>query len=118
MNAPTLELRLNALRLISFLAHYQGLAEQAAKGGWSHVKYLDELAAVEAAERAERRIARLLSASKLPCDKTLATLELARFPRSVRTQLARLAEAAHKRSRTKASSDPESTQQQTTSEGG
>ena len=56
MNAPTLDLRLKALRLIAFLAHYRGFAEQAAKGGWSHVKYLDELAAVEATERAERRI--------------------------------------------------------------
>ena len=35
MNAPTLDLRLKALHLISFLAHYRGLAEQAAKGGWS-----------------------------------------------------------------------------------
>jgi DNA replication protein DnaC len=93
MSTPTLELRLKAFRLPSFVAYYASLAEQAAKGGWSHVHYLAELAAVEAAERAERRIIRLLSESKLPREKTLATLELARFPRSVRTQLARLAEA-------------------------
>ena len=92
MNAPALELRLKGLRLPSFAVHYAGLAEQAVKGGWSHVKYLDELAAVEAAERIERRIARLMSASKLPRDKTLATLNLARFPAPVRTQLTRLAE--------------------------
>lgn len=92
MSTPTLELRLKAFHLPSFSAHYTTLAEHAAKGGWSHVHYLDELAAVEAAERAERRIARLLTQSKLPRDKTLATLELGRFPRSVRTQLARLAE--------------------------
>lgn len=92
MSAPTLELRLKAFRLPSFLTYYAGLAEQAAQGGWSHVQYLDELAAVEAAERAERRIVRLLTNSKLPRDKTLATLELGRLPRSVRTQLTRLAE--------------------------
>ena len=92
MNAPTLELRLKALRLPSFAVYYAGLAEQAAKGGWRHVKYLDELAAVEAAERIERRIARLMTASKLPRDKTLATLQLARFPAPVRTQLTRLTE--------------------------
>lgn len=92
MSAPTLELRLKAFRLPSFLTHYSGLAEQAAKGGWSHVRYLDELATVEAIERAERRIVRLLTASKLPRDKTLGTLDLSRFPKSVRTQLARLAE--------------------------
>lgn len=92
MSAPTLELRLKAFHLPSFLAHYATLAERGAKGGWSHVHYLEELAAVEAAERAARRIARLLDDSKLPRDKTLATLELARFPRTVRAQIARLAE--------------------------
>lgn len=92
MGTPTLKMRLKAFRLPSFVAHYASLAEQAAKGGWSHVQYLDELAAVEASERADRRIARLLSDSKLPCDKTLATLELSRFPRSVRTQLSSLAQ--------------------------
>ena len=59
MSTPTLELRLKAFRLPSFLAHYAPLADQAVQGGWSHVHYLDELAAVEAVERAERRIARL-----------------------------------------------------------
>lgn len=92
MSTETLELRLKAFRLPSFLAHYAGLAEQAAQGGWSHVHYLDELAAVEAAERGERRIARLLGDSKLPREKTLATLEMARFPAPVRTQVARLTE--------------------------
>ena len=92
MSAETLELRLKALRLPSFLAHYASLGEQATKGGWSHVHYLDELAAIEAAERTERRIARLLSASKLPREKTLATLEMGRFPRPVRAQVASLAE--------------------------
>ncbi len=92
MRTETLELRLKAFRLPSFLAHYAPLAEQAAQGGWSHTHYLEELAAVEAVERAERRIARLLSESKLARDKTLATLDTARFPAPVRTQIARLAE--------------------------
>ena len=92
MSTETLELRLKAFRLPSFLAHYASLAEQAGKGGWSHTHYLDELAALEAVERAERRIARLLAESKLPRDKTLATLDTARFPAPVRTQVARLAE--------------------------
>jgi DNA replication protein DnaC len=92
MSAATLELRLKGFHLPSFVSHYAGLAEQAARGGWSHVRYLDELAAVEAAERAERRIARLLTASKLPRDKTFGTLDMERFAKSVRTQVARLAE--------------------------
>lgn len=92
MSSATLELRLKAFRLPSFVAHYASLAEQAAQGGWSHVHYLDELAASEAAERADRRIARLLSAAKLPRDKTLATLQMERFPAPVRSQIARLAD--------------------------
>ncbi len=81
-----------AFRLPSFLAHYAPLADQAAKGGWSHTHYLDELATVEALERAERRIARLMTESKLARDKTMATLDSGRFPAPVRTQVARLAE--------------------------
>jgi len=91
MSEQTLELRLKAFRLPSFLAYYAAYAERAAKGGWNHVQYLDELAAIEAQERAERRISRLLNDSKLPREKTLSTLELNRFPASVRTQIARLA---------------------------
>ena len=85
MSTETLELRLKVFRLPSFLAHCASLAKQAGKGGWSHTRYLDELVELEAAERAERRIARLLAESKLPRDKTLATLDTARFPAPVRT---------------------------------
>ncbi len=92
MSTETLELRLKAFRLPSFLGHYAGLSEQASKGGWSHVHYLDELAGIEAEERTERRIARLFTQSKLPRDKTLATLDMGRFPTPVRTQVARLVE--------------------------
>lgn len=90
MRTESLELRLRTFRLPSFLAHYAPLAEQAAEGGGGHVQYLDELAAVEAAERGDRRIARLFKDAKLPREKTLATLELARFPTALRTQIGRL----------------------------
>lgn len=92
MSTETLELRLKALRLPSFANHYTPLARQAAEGGWSHVHYLDELSLIETVERAERRIVRLLTSSKLPREKTLATLQMGRFPPPVRTQVARLAE--------------------------
>ena len=80
MSTETLDLRLKAFRLPSFVAHYGELAQMATKGGWSHVRYLDELAAIEAEERAERRIARLLSASKLPREKTFFTRPLTERP--------------------------------------
>ena len=55
----TLELRLKALRLPSFLEQYIELAERAAAEGWSHVRYLAELVTQEASDRADRRITRL-----------------------------------------------------------
>lgn len=90
MNTATLELRLKALHLPGFLAHYAPLAEQALRAGWDPVQYLDELAALEAQERGERRIVRLLRAARLPREKTLATLDSARFAPAVRNQLNRL----------------------------
>jgi DNA replication protein DnaC len=90
MSASSLELRLKAFRLPSFLAYYVDLAERADKEDWEHVRYLDELAALEASDRADRRITRLLKESKLPRDKTLSTLELKRLPTPVRGQIKRL----------------------------
>lgn len=92
MRAETLELRLKAFRLPSFVEHYAPLAERAAKAGWDPVQYLDELATIEAADRQDRRIARLLRESRLPRDKVLSTLDTSRFPAAVRGQITRLAE--------------------------
>jgi hypothetical protein len=75
----TLELRLKALRLPSFLEQYIELAERAAAEGWSHVRYLAELVTHEAEDRADRRITRLLLDAKLPRDKSVATLDLNRY---------------------------------------
>src|SRR5258708_40099615 len=72
----TLELRLKALRLPTVLEHYIEVAERAASEGWSHVRYIAELFALEASDRADRRIARLLHDAKLPRDKSGATLGL------------------------------------------
>lgn len=92
MRTESLELRLKALRLPSFIAHYAPLADKAVRAGWGHVQYLDELAVLEAQEREDRRINRLLQAAKLPRDKTLATLDSGRFPPAIRSQVACLSE--------------------------
>jgi len=86
----TLELRLKAMRLSCLLAHYVELAERAAHEGWTHVRYLSELVVLEAAERSDRRIARLLHDAKLPRDKTLTTLDLNRYAAPLRTQIRQL----------------------------
>ena len=46
MTTESLELRLKAFRLPSFLAHYESLAERGVKEDWPHVQYLEELAAL------------------------------------------------------------------------
>ena len=93
MSTSSLELRLKAFRLPSFIAYYAELAERGDKDGWDYVRYLDELAALEANDRTDRRITRLLRASKLPRDKTLTTLDLKRLPTTVRGQIKRLCDA-------------------------
>ncbi len=90
MKNNPLELRLRAFCLRSFQENYQDLAIRAEKEGWNHIRYLEELTTIEAHDRQDRRTARLLSASKLPRDKTLRTLKKGRFPPVVRGQIDRL----------------------------
>jgi DNA replication protein DnaC len=86
----TLQLRLKALHLSSILAHYPALAERATAQGWSHLQYLAELVTLEATERTDRRIARLLHDAKLPREKSAATLDLARYAAPLRGQIKQL----------------------------
>lgn len=82
-----LELLLRSLKLPGFIAHYRDLALQGEKAGWAFGQYLRALAEVEVEERRLRRILRLLKASKLPMDKTLATLDRSKLPKKVRRVL-------------------------------
>lgn len=86
----TLELRLKALRLPSFLEQYIELAERAAAEGWTQVRYLAELVTQEAEDRADRRITRLLHDAKLPRDKSVATLDLNRYDAPLRGKIREL----------------------------
>jgi DNA replication protein DnaC len=86
----TLQLRLKAMHLPSFLEHYVELGQRAAAEGWSHVRYLTELVTLEAHERADRRMTRLLKEAKLPREKTLSTLDLNRFAAPLRGQIRQL----------------------------
>ncbi|MEK7839072.1 MAG: IS21-like element helper ATPase IstB [candidate division NC10 bacterium] len=82
-----LEMKLRSLKLPSFVAHHGEVAGRAETGGWRFDRFLDELAGLELEERTRRRIERLLKASHLPADKTLATLDLARLPPAVKRQV-------------------------------
>jgi len=52
----TLQLRLRAMHLPSFLDHHVELAERAAAEGWRHVRYLSELVTLEANDWASPEI--------------------------------------------------------------
>lgn len=83
---------LKKLKLPSFVANYQEMADKAEKEGWTFTKYLQDLAETEIADRERRRIERNLRQSCLPPEKTLATLDVTQLPRKVRTQLPTLCE--------------------------
>jgi DNA replication protein DnaC len=83
---------LRSLKLPGFLRVHGEVARQAEREGWGFERYLHHLAEIEIEERRVRRIERLLRASDLPHDKTLATLDLKRLPTSVRRSLPGLCE--------------------------
>lgn len=87
MKNDALEIRLKAFHLPSFVANYREQATKAESSGWRHVQYLETLAEIEADDRQNRRVQKLLREAKLPRDKTLATLELERLPATARTQV-------------------------------
>lgn len=86
----TLQLRLKAMHLPSFLENYVELAERGTAESWSHTRYLTELVALEADDRADRRMTRLLKDAKLPREKTVATLDLNRYAAPLRGQIRQL----------------------------
>lgn len=84
---PSLPVLLRSLKLPGFLAHHGEVAERARASGWAFEAYLRALVDIEVEERSGRRIERDLRASKLPEDKTLATLDHARLPATLQRTL-------------------------------
>jgi DNA replication protein DnaC len=87
MSAQSLGMLLRSLRLPSFVAYHEELAQTAEQQGWGFTQYLQSLTELEVQERGQRRVERLRNISNLPPDKTLATLDLGRFSVKVRRQL-------------------------------
>ena len=87
-----LAILLRTLKLPTFAAAHTEIAARAEREGWSFGQALLHLCEMEVHERKQRRIERLLKASNLPADKTLATLDRKRLPAKARTQLASLCE--------------------------
>jgi DNA replication protein DnaC len=70
-NEPLLNRHLKYLKLPFMREQHHPLAEQAAKGGWSHQDYLEKLADGEAALRKDRSIQRRIRLARFPVIKTL-----------------------------------------------
>lgn len=82
-----LDVLLRALHLPSFVHHHQEVAEVARREGQDYLHYLSHLCQLEMEDRGRRKIERLIRASGLPPDKTMASLDLAVLPDKVRRQI-------------------------------
>ncbi len=87
-----LDVLLRGLHLPTFLAQHGETAQLAEREGWGFPKFLQALCEQELADREVRRIERLRHHSRLPLEKTAATLDLARLPAKVKRALPALYE--------------------------
>jgi DNA replication protein DnaC len=81
---------LRRLNLSHIAETFTNTALKASKANLSHEAFLYELAAQECAFRSQRRIERHLRESRLPREKTFATLQLDRFGPALQLQIERL----------------------------
>jgi DNA replication protein DnaC len=77
---------LKELHLPMFREYYTEFAEQALAEDMSYAHYLFELAQRECEVRRANKIVRLVKASKLPMEKTMANFDLKRLPLKIRQQ--------------------------------
>lgn len=83
---------LRTLHLPAFRENYAPHATLATQQSLSYPQYLLGLCEIEVSQRRERRVERLMRASKLPREKTLSSLDRSRLPQAVDRQLAALQE--------------------------
>ena len=88
----SLGIMMRSLKLPAFARYAEEIAQKAEREGWTFGRYLHHLAELEIHERRRRRIERLLHASDLPREKTLATLKRSRLPAKVAKTLPTLCE--------------------------
>jgi DNA replication protein DnaC len=88
----SLTLFLRGLKLPAFVSHHEEVASMAEKSGWTFGQYLHHLCELEHQERRDRKTERLQKQSGLPPEKTIATLDLNRFPAAVKRQVPTLCE--------------------------
>ena len=87
VDAASLGLLLNELRLPAIKLIWPQFAEQADKEGWPAARFLAALAEHELAERDRRRIERHLAEARLPPGKTLDTFDFEAVPMVSKAQV-------------------------------
>lgn len=87
MNEDGLRVLLRSLKLSAFVHHYEEAAHTAGRQGWDALTYLQYLTELEIDTRRQRKLERLLKASRLPVGKTLSTLDVTRLSEKVQRQL-------------------------------
>ena len=90
MSNKELPAQLRQLHLPGFVSAYAGQSQVAAQESWTYEQYLSSLCALELGQREVRRREKLLAASRLPREKTLANFERQRLKRPVERQFAAL----------------------------
>ncbi len=85
--AAQLSARLKELRLPAIRDYYQRSAQMAQQENLSYEQYLLDLIERECEVRRQNRVERYLRESRLPLEKTMATLDLTRFPQRIVRQL-------------------------------
>jgi len=83
----SLSIMLRTLKLPTIAAMHEQVALQGDRDGWTLGQSLRHLCELEIEARRQRKIERLLKASDLPHDKTLATLDIKRWPTKVQRQI-------------------------------
>lgn len=90
----SLGIMMRSLKLPAFARYAEEIAQKAEREGWTFGRYLHHLAELEIHERRRRRIERLLHASDLPREKTLATLKRSKLAPKVAKMLPTLCEGS------------------------
>ncbi len=85
---------LKELHLPMFREYYQEFADKAMAEDMGYAQYLFELAQRECEVRRANKIVRLVKASKLPMEKTMANFNLKRLPLKLRQQIRILLEGS------------------------
>lgn len=83
------------LRLPSVAGEFRRLAEAAAKGGQTHVQYLNQLLSAEVEDRERRVIEKRLKEARLPRHKTLEEFDFEQAPQIMATQIHQLAQGEY-----------------------